>query len=131
MHVDAAQRRDVKHLLRKNAPVGGNDDQLRLQCLKIGKCRAVTHFDGLKNGDPMFDRAFLYGRRCDPAAVSGLVRLRKNAAKRMPVRDQPLENCAGKFRRTHKDDPHSSSSFSFSRIYCSNSSSVRTLQCSV
>lgn len=132
MHIDAAHRRQREHFFRQDAPVCRNDRKVGRKRFKIFERRAVAHRHRLKNGEILRQRIFLYRTWRYFVPIARLVRLRENAADLMPVSDQTLQDRARKVGRTHKDDPHSSSSsFSCSRRYFSSSSSLRILQCSV
>ncbi len=103
MHVEAAFRRDIENVLRKNKPVSRHDEDIRIECrdlrhgIRVLEGHRLQHLDTVVEGEP-FDRA-----RGKPLAAPGrAVRLRQYRERRDARIRQRLQRRERKFRRTGK-----------------------------
>ena len=85
-------------------------------------CLSVPGRQGLVDGDPVGQGAFLHRGVGDLISVPGLIRLGQHAADLVPGGNEGFQRHRRKVRRAHEKDPHSSPR---SARYCWISSSVR------
>ena len=80
MDVYRAVFRHGKNIVRQDAPVGDDDEDIRLQRLYLRKRRTVAHLHRLEHRQTVFQRKLLYRRRAQlHAAALRLVRLGEHA----------------------------------------------------
>ena len=107
VHIDRAVGRGGKQLVRQDAAVGHDDENVRLQALQRCQCRAVTHLFRLKDRQTVCQRDLLDRARLElHAAVFGLVRLRKYTDHVKVGIEQTLQRHGRKIRRAHENDAH-------------------------
>ena len=119
MHIDRAEGRGGKQLVRQDAAVGHDDENVRLQALQRCQRRAVTHLFRLKDRQAVCQRDLLDRARLElHAAVFGLVRLCEHTDHVKVGIQQALQGYSRKIRRAHEYDAHAPHLF----VCCSSSS---------
>ena len=119
MHIDCTEGRSGKQLVRQDAAVCHDNENVRLQTLQRCQRRAVTHLFRLKDRQTvcqcnLLDRARLKLH----AAVFGLVRLCEHTDHIKMGIQQTLQGHGREIRRAHEYDAHAPHLF----VCCSSSS---------
>ena len=124
MDIDRPIGRRCEQIIRQNAAIGHNDENIRLQALEICQRRAVAHLCRLKHREPrrkcdLLDRARLELH----AAVFRLVRLCEHTNHIKVFIEQALQGHGRKIRRAHENDAHTPHPFA-----CCSSSSGESIR---
>ena len=119
MDVHRTIRSRCEQIIRQDAAIGHNDENVRLQALEIGQRRAITHLCRLEHREPRRERDLLDRTRLElHAAIFRLVRLREHADHVKPLVEQALQGHGREIRRAHKHNAHAPHPFAC----CSSSS---------
>ena len=124
MDVDRAIGSHCEQIIRQNATIGHDDENVRPQALESGQRRTVAHLCRLEHRQPRRERDLLDRARLElHAAVFRLVRLREYADHVKPLVEQALQGHGRKIRRAHKHDAHAPHPFA-----CCSSSSGESIR---
>ena len=107
MHVYRPVLRHRQNIVRQDAPVGHDDENIRLQRLYHLKRRPVAHLDRLVDRYSVFERQHLYrrSRKLHPAPL-GLIGLGENADDVALFIYKLFQRGRREVRRPHKNYPH-------------------------
>lgn len=124
MDVHRTIRSHCEQIIRQDAAIGHNDENVRLQALEIGQRRAITHLCRLEHWEPRRERDLLDRTRLElHAAIFRLVRLREHADHVKPLVEQALQGHGREIRRAHKHNAHAPHPFA-----CCSSSSGESIR---